>query len=136
VAVPKEVKVVPSSLIDALVREAGKRLGEVTRAFYETVMPPVDVYEEGSQVVVVADLAGFPKDKVKVRLVGGDELVIEAERDLQTPANASIQQRPKRVRRSVKLPAKVKSEGSVATYENGVLTVKLPIAESVEIKVS
>jgi HSP20 family molecular chaperone IbpA len=117
-------------------KELEKRVSDATRAFYETVMPPVDVYEEGAYVVVVADLAGFPKDKVKVRLVGNDELVIEAEREISTPSNASLQQRPKRVRRSVKLPAKVKSEGSTATYENGVLTVKLPIAETVEIKVS
>ncbi|MGC9105133.1 MAG: archaeal heat shock protein Hsp14 [Thermoprotei archaeon] len=126
----------PASVFDTLMKELEKRVSEATRAFYENVMPPVDVYEEGAYIVVVADLAGFPKDKVKVRLVGSDELVIEAEREISTPSNASLQQRPRRVRRSVKLPAKVKSEGSTATYENGVLTVKLPIAETVEIKLS
>lgn len=44
-----------------MAKEFIKEIGNRSREFYEFVMPPVDVYEEGSELIVVIDLAGFQK---------------------------------------------------------------------------
>jgi HSP20 family molecular chaperone IbpA len=42
-------------------KEIMKEIGNRSREFYEFVLPPVDIYEDGTELVVIVDLPGFQK---------------------------------------------------------------------------
>jgi HSP20 family protein len=90
--------------------------------------PLVDVFEDDNSVVVVAELPGVEKDKIKLRVVD-NKLVIRASNE------------HRKYYKEVELPAKVRPDSAKATYKNGVLEVKLEKVkeesreEGVEIKV-
>jgi len=116
-------------------KQLNKRVEELSRGFYELIYPPIDMYEEGGYLVVVADLAGFSKDRIKAR-ISGDNLVIEAEREITEPGVKYITQRPRYVRRVIKLPVTVaKDTEIIGKYENGVLTIRIPISGAATIKI-
>ncbi len=74
--------------------------------------PLVDVFEEGDEIVVVAELPGVEPEQVKVR-VKGKTLTI----DVNNP------ERP--YHKTVELPAKVKKNEARPTMRNGVLELRL-----------
>ncbi len=89
----------------------------------------VDLADHGEQYVVTADLPGYEKADVDVKLVGGD-LRIEAERDLDDegedgPEYLRRERRREAVSRRLRLPEPVDEEDVAATLEAGVLTVEL-----------
>ena len=89
--------------------------------------PLVDVFEDDKNVIVVAELPGVEKDKIKLKVVD-DKLVIRASNE------------HRKYYKEVELPTRVKPESAKATYKNGVLEVKLEKEEQrkeegVEIKV-
>ncbi len=94
----------------------------------EEVEPMVDVLDYDNEVIVVAELPGVDKDKIKVK-IKDNKLVIKAENK-------------KKYYKEVELPAKVKPETAKASYKNGVLEVRIEKVkeekkedEGVEIKV-
>lgn len=124
------------SFIYYLSKEVQRRSEELSRGFYELVYPPVDMYEEGGYLVVVADLAGFSKEKIKARISGQDELIIEAEREISEPGTKYLAQRPKYIKKVIKLPFNVSKEAEISgKYENGVLTIRIPIAGTTNVKI-
>ena len=117
-------------------KEIQKRVEELSRGFYELIYPPVDMYEEGGYLVVVADMAGFPKERIRARITGQNELIIEADREISEPAHKYLAQRPKSIRKVIKLPYSVPKDAEVVgKYENGVLTIRIPIAGAAVVKI-
>jgi HSP20 family protein len=94
---------------------------------------PVDVEDRGDAFVVSADLPGYEKSDVDIRL-SGDSLTLSASREVETSeADAEFVRRERSsesVSRSVRLPGRVDETATEATYENGVLRVTLPKAEA------
>jgi HSP20 family protein len=112
-------------------RQFVKEIGTKSREVYELLTPPIDIFEDGSDLVVVVDLPGFEKKRIKTRL-NTDTLVVSATREPEEyDGIAYWEQRPLKLRKIIRLPVKVKHEDEEAvgkaTYENGVLTVRLPI---------
>lgn len=106
----------------------------------------VDVIEYDEELVVVADLPGFDADEIDLSLAGR-ELTISAEREAETETGAAsddgeVHRRERRrqsVERRVRLPVEVADGETSASYENGVLTVRLPTLtteEGTEIEVN
>ena len=117
-------------------KELGRRVEEISRSVFEIVYPPIDMYEEGGYLVVVADLAGFSKDKIRARITSQNELVIEAEREISEPGVKYITQRPKYVRKVIKLPVTPAKDAEITgKYENGVLTIRIPISGAATVKI-
>ncbi len=123
-------------MIGDLARELAKEISTKSRDVYEIIMPPADIYQDGAELVVKVDLAGFRKEDIKVSITES-YLTISAERDEEKGVTYFWQQRPLRVYRRILLPVKVKvpEEGIAAKYEDGVLTVRLPVKELTQIKV-
>ncbi len=122
--------------MDVIMREIGRKLNELSREFYESVIPPIDIYEEGGELVIIADLAGFSKDKINIRLTADNVLTISATRDIQYIGTKYVTQRPLKIYRRINLPAKVKKDAQVsAKYDNGVLTIRVPIEGAVSVKI-
>ena len=89
----------------------------------------VDLADHDDRYVVTADLPGYEKAEVEVKLVGGD-LRLEADRELETeeegPDYLRRERRREAVSRRLRLPEPVDEAGVTATLEAGVLTVELP----------
>jgi HSP20 family protein len=122
-----------------MARELSKELDSRSREFYEFVMPAIDMVEDGSDLVVTIDLPGFAKKDINLRITG-NVLSISAKRD-QDEALGTVhyRHRPGKIDKKVLLPLSVKEEEKVvgkATYENGVVTLKIPIPKSTNIPIT
>ncbi len=116
-----------------------KELDSKSREFYEFVMPAIDMVEDGSDLVIAIDLPGFAKKDINLRITG-NVLSISAKRD-QDEALGTVycMHRPARIEKKVLLPIAVKEEDKVvgkATYDNGVVTIKVPIPKSTNIPIT
>jgi len=113
-----------------MAKELMKEIGNKSREFFEFVTPPVDIVEDGNELVIVADLAGFDKKDISLR-INDSVLTISATREPVEHAGTSYwKQRPLKVEKKIHLPIKIK-EGEEAlgkaTYEKGVLEIRIPI---------
>jgi HSP20 family protein len=119
-----------STLLQNLSKEFMREIGARSRDVYEMIMPAVDMFEDGSELVVMLDMAGFEKEKIKTR-VSDRYLIVNAKRDrVERDGMTYWEQRPLSVNKKIPLPVKVEAdedEGITAKYENGVLTVRIPM---------
>lgn len=89
--------------------------------------PPVDIYDNSSEIWVVTNLPGFSEDEIRL---SGDEttLVVAADRieNVEEGRHVVLQERPRELQRVVRLPAPVDISEARASYEEGVCKVVLP----------
>lgn len=122
-----------------MVKGLAKELDNKSREFYEFVMPAIDMVEDGSDLVVTIDLPGFAKKDINLRITG-NFLSISAKREQdEVLGTVYYRHRPAKIEKKVLLPISVKDEDKVvgkATYENGVVTIKVPIPKSTNIPIT
>lgn len=99
--------------------------------------PAVDVYQDKNNVIVETPLAGVDPEKVDIT-IENDILKIEGSSEHRSEIDEKNYYR-KEVRtgsfyRAVALPTQVKSDQAKATFDNGLLTIKIPKAEAVKPK--
>ncbi|MEB3816563.1 MAG: Hsp20/alpha crystallin family protein [Desulfurococcales archaeon] len=82
----------------------------------DVIEPLIDVIEDDDEVIIVAELPGVEKDKIKVRATE-NKVIIKAENS-------------RKYYKEIDLPAKVDPSSAKASYRNGVLEVKLKKLES------
>ena len=102
-----------------------KSLADLSRGF----IPPIDVYEEGKNVIVETPLAGVDPKDVEVTVEGG-VLTIQGKSEHRTEVDEK-NYLYKEVRygafmRKVALPAPVLGEKAEATSEHGLLRIAIP----------
>ena len=98
------------------------------RAREERWLPPADVYETATEVVVVMDLPGVDLQDIRVS-VTGQVLTVEGERKRTEPADAQAYVRKERLEgaflRMIELTADVINDKAKAAYKDGVLRVTI-----------
>jgi HSP20 family protein len=99
--------------------------------------PSVDVYEEGGDIVVKAEIPGMKKEEIHVE-VGKDSVTISGEKKKEEKAERKNYYRLERsygsFTRTCALPADVVTDKARATFRNGVLEVRLPKSEEAKKK--
>ena len=94
--------------------------------------PAIDIKDEGNKLLVTTDLPGINKEDIELNLKE-DMLEISAEsgKEKETEEEGYIRKEREYTHfyRAVRLPTRVKEEGSTAKIENGVLTITLPKME-------
>ena len=119
-----------SQLFGHLSREFLRDIGTKSRDVFELMLPPADVFEDGSDLVIMLDMPGFDKDRIKTRLTES-MLAITAKRDpVERDGITYWEQRPLRISKKIALPLRVDTSDDLETkakYIDGILTIRLPI---------
>jgi HSP20 family protein len=113
-------------------------LDKTTQEFYGFVMPAIDMYENGNDLVIEIDLPGFRKDDINIRIIDRNILSIKATRNRTSEQQESlsrihVRQRPVRIDKKIVLPTstnEVERITGAAKYTDGVLTLTIPIPEA------
>ena len=94
------------------------------------LMPPVDVFEDGAGITLLADLPGVPREKLNIQ-VEADTLTIEAEMDLAAAPGMEVNHAEvglARYRRVFNLSKELDATQVAAELKNGVLSLRIPKA--------
>jgi HSP20 family protein len=95
--------------------------------------PPIEISEKDGQLTVRAELPGITKEDVKVEL-SPEGLTISGERKQEEEERQGDFYRSERsygaFTRTIPLPEDAQIDNAKATFENGVLTVSIPVPES------
>jgi HSP20 family protein len=92
--------------------------------------PRTNVYDAGSNLLLEAEVPGLTQQDLQLT-INQNLLTLTGERRLDVPEGYTVHRQervPLRFSRSVTLPCKIDPEKSVASLDNGVLTVTLPKA--------
>jgi HSP20 family protein len=95
-------------------------------------VPPVDVWETGSELVYAFDLPGIPEESIEVE-VQDDTLTVSATRQKTVEENGDrfyrVERRFGSFSRAVGLPQGVDDSRIQASYRDGVLEIRVPKPE-------
>ena len=120
-------------------REIMKEIGNRSKEFYEFVLPPVDIYEDGTELVIIVDLPGFQKKDIHVN-ISKDILTLRAKRDIDIESHTiHFSQRPSRIEKKIPLPYLIPEDDNANTkadYANGVLKIKIPISNMTNVPIT
>jgi HSP20 family protein len=108
--------------------------GQAKAPFWHAT-PELDVYESGTEYLIVLDVPGASADSVNVEVIGTD-LFVRAEQ-APSPQHADIALAA--FERRLELPSEVDSSSAVAELRDGVLEIRIqksPTARRVKIPVS
>ena len=107
-----------------------KEIDNISREFYEFVMPAIDMVEDGNDLVVIIDMPGFPKKDINLRSVE-NILSIKAKREpLEHHGTTYYKHRPIQIDKRIVLPISTKDGEKVtgtAKYAEGIITLRIPI---------
>ncbi len=97
--------------------------------------PAVDIFDTAGAIVLKAELPGLPPDDIDIE-IDDNVLTLTGERRFDEKVEEGRYYRVERAygsfRRSVTLPQGVMADEITATFEHGVLTVRVPKAEEVK----
>jgi len=98
---------------------------------------PLDIYQQDNNIIVKASVPGVKPEDIEVTVLG-DTLTIKGEmKEEKEIKEEHVIRRERRFgafSRSVTLPTPVDTNKASATFENGVLTLTLPVAEEAKPK--
>lgn len=101
----------------------------------DTVTPALDVHETPDEVVVSAALPDMKPDDVEVTITGQTLSLrgeMKADESIKRDQYLYRERRYGSFNRTIQLPVRVQGERAQATFEDGVLTLRIPKAEEVK----
>lgn len=113
-----------------------ERYGDRSRWVVSDGIPRTNLYDKGDYFTIRAEVPGFSKDALNIK-IQGNYLELSGKRDSDVPEGYSIHRSERGTlsfSRSMTLPSEVDSSKVDATLKNGVLTLKLPKAETAKPK--
>jgi HSP20 family protein len=113
--------------------ELTKELSKRSRGFFEFVMPAIDMVEDGNDLIVRIDLPGFAKQNINLRIVENTLSIHARGEEHEYHGTQYYRQRPLQINRKIMLPISTSDGENIvgtAKYENGVVTLRIPIPRS------
>lgn len=103
----------------------------------EEISPTVDIFEEGDNVVVKAEIPGMKKEDIDVNITD-DTITISGEKKKEEKVEKKDYYRVERsygsFSRSFRLPKEVQTDKAKATFKDGVLEITVPKTEEAKKK--
>ncbi|KHE94100.1 MAG: Hsp20/alpha crystallin family protein [Candidatus Scalindua rubra] len=112
-----------------IAQDTGYFEGETTN---RGVHPPVNIFEKGGDLVLVAELPGIKKEDLQLQ-VKDNTVRIAGEREINYGEKISyhrIERNSSKFDRTLKLPISVEADKVKAEYNEGILVISLPRAEA------
>ena len=125
------------SEIDRLFESPFAGFSEGLQPFMSGWSPALDVREDKDNFFVRAEIPGMKKEAIEISLHEGVLTLSGERKEEKTHENAEIHRSERfvgRFQRTLTLPAHVDAEKVKATYQDGILTVTLPKAETAKPK--
>jgi HSP20 family protein len=124
-----------------MVKEIMKELSNRSREFYEFVLPPIDIIEDANDLVVTIDLPGFAKRDIKLRIAGNVLSVSAKREEVENVGTVYSRHRPIQIDKKIPLPISVGDDDDeqirgTAIYQDGVVTLRIPIPSSNSIPIT
>ncbi len=96
---------------------------------HREVTPAVDVFENGEELLVVADVPGVPADGIEIQ-VENDTLTLSAKRPAKAEEGPALAREYEEAdfRTAFRIPAGIDAAAISAETKNGTLVVRLPKA--------
>ncbi len=123
----------------------GRLPGEMSRLFDEVfdgcrafaprrdvALPPLNVWQDGDCIYVQAEVPGLKEEDLDIH-VAGNELTIQGQHRVAEDEKVEYQHRERyvgKIARTLALPFEVEAAKVEANLKDGLLTVKLPMAET------
>lgn len=134
---PQRAGLDPWALLDRMRREmdvSWPGLGGLTAAGTTNVYPPVNLYENGEDFVLLAEVPGVRQEDLEVT-IEANRVTLRGERKVEYPAaeGTSVHRREREsgfFRRTFGFPVPVDADKAEAVYRDGVLRLRLPKAAS------
>jgi HSP20 family protein len=101
----------------------------------DSVAPALDVHETDEDIVVTAALPGVKPDDVEITMTGQTLAIrgeLKADETVERDQWLYRERRYGSFSRSLQLPVRVQGDKAHASFENGVLTLRVPKAEEVK----
>ena len=112
-----------------MAKEVMKEINNKSKEFYEFILPPVDMVEDGNDLLVTIDLPGFNKNDITLR-INKNVLSIKATRpDNEYRGTVYLKQRPTNIDKRILLPFSVEDDDEItgtANYTDGIITLRIP----------
>ncbi len=107
-------------------QEMLKNIGDRGKEILSFIYPPITMYESGTDIIIEADMPGFEKKEIDVRM-DKNAVLINASRKKEEAGTTFIDQRPEKISKRIRLPYEVDEGAEItAKYQNGVLTLTIP----------
>jgi HSP20 family protein len=104
---------------------------------FEEMTPSVDIFEEGHDVVLKAELPGMKKEEIEVKLTE-DMITLSGEKKKEEKIEKKNYHRLERSYgsfvRSFRLPAEVQTDQVKAQFKDGILEIRIPKTEEAKKK--
>lgn len=100
---------------------------------FATTYPAVNVWEDGENIFVEAELPGLDPKDLEIHVTGGNQLTLKGERKQELPEKGVVHRQERGFGNFVRvltLPLPVNADRVDARFENGVLLLKLPKHEA------
>lgn len=101
------------------------------------ISPRVDMYEEGKEIVIKAEIPGMRKEDLEIDLTE-DMITIRGEKKTEEKVEKKnyycIERSFGSFRRQFRLPAETQGEKAKASFKDGVLEVRIPKSEAAQKK--
>lgn len=95
--------------------------------------PTVDIFEDGTDVIVKAELPGMKKEDIEVN-ISDDVITISGEKKTEEKVEKKDYYRLERsfgsFTRTLRLPAETRTDKARANFKDGVLEIKIPKTEA------
>jgi HSP20 family protein len=116
-------------IVTYMAKEVMKEVNNKSKEFYEFILPPVDIVEDGTDLVVTIDLPGFNKNDINLR-INKNVLSIKANKpDTEYMGTVYLRHRPTKIDKRVLLPFAVDDDDEItgtASYADGIVTLRIP----------
>jgi len=93
-----------------------------------TAYPAVNIWEDGENVFVEAELPGLDSKELEIHVTGGNQLTLKGQRKPNVPEKGVVHRQERGFGEFVRvltLPVQVNADRVDARFDNGVLLIKL-----------